>query len=440
MITLGIETSCDETAICLLETEASASANGQSLLSYKILGNLILSQVELHRQYGGVFPIMAKREHAKNLVPLLEKLIHESGIAVSKIKMSAGKTGDDTTSVDLKNGLEKILKEKEPELLDRLLQSKLLGEKPAIDQIAVTKGPGLEPALWVGVNCARALSELWNVPVVGVNHMEGHVVGSLLESAAVTLIKSPLVEKIGQLKVSTLKPLRPITFPALALLISGGHTELVLVKKIGDYAVVGRTKDDAVGEAYDKVARMLGLPYPGGPHIHELSEKNRQTQKRNTSTPAAGSTGAIHLPRPMLHSPDLDFSFSGLKTAVLYLLRDIRGTKKTDANNDALTDDLKSEIAREFEDAVTEVLVTKTEKALEEYGVQALILGGGVIANPHIRKAFQTLADKHSIPLYLPPDGVSGDNALMIALAGALNNVYTPLRAHGNLSLGSATL
>lgn len=421
MITLAIETSCDETAVCLLETQIeSEPKNGKnnSILNYKILGNIIHSQVELHQKYGGVFPIMAKREHAKNLVPLLEKLIKESKIPTSKIE----------TKENEKQVIE-ILHEKESVLLENLLKSDLLLQKPHIDQIAVTRGPGLEPALWVGVNCARALSALWNIPIVAVNHMEGHIVGSFLDSV-----------KIDRQKFHAL---REVTFPSLALLISGGHTELVLVKNIGEYEVVGRTKDDAVGEAFDKVARMLGLPYPGGLQISILAEKARMEEKDLENI-----NKTITLPRPMIHSHDLDFSFSGLKTAVLYTLRDIMKDK-----NQIVSEDVKKEIAREFEDAVTDVLISKTEKALAKYAekgqpIQSIILGGGVTANKHIRQAFDILAKRHSIPLYLPPDGVSGDNALMIALAGAFETALrqnektnekissnSTLKAHGNLSL-----
>ncbi len=387
MITLAIETSCDETAVCLLETEKinSSDAEHRGLLRYRILGNLVNSQIDLHRHYGGVFPIMAKREHAKNLPFLIEQLLRESGIAMSS---SAPRPLD-------------FLKEKESQLLESLLRSSLLTQKPAIDQIAVTHGPGLEPALWVGVNCARALSTLWDVPVIPVNHMEGHIFGSFLPDTSVN---------------SQLQPLHNIALPALALLVSGGHTELVLVKNVGDYEVVGRTKDDAVGEAYDKVARMLDLPYPGGIEIQQRAEKFRTTHSERT----------LSLPRPMIHSHDLNFSFSGLKTAVLYTLRDEVATNK-------------DEIACEFEDAVTEVLITKTRTAIEKYGVASLVIGGGVSANTHLRTAFTTLASTQNIPLYLPPPGVSGDNALMIALVGALTHTRTqpshPHTANGNLVL-----
>jgi N6-L-threonylcarbamoyladenine synthase len=397
MITLAIETSCDETAVCLLETRrqtrqsANAGSSDTDIFEYRILANLIHSQADLHAKYGGVFPMMAKREHEKNLPILLEKI-------------PAGK----------------------------------------IDRIAVTRGPGLEPALWAGIDFARQLGEKLSVPVVGVNHMEGHVLGSLLTSSSSSSTSTSSNEE-------TFTLLRTLPTPALALLISGGHTELVVVKNTDEkknaYEVIGRTKDDAVGEAYDKVARLLGLPYPGGPRVGALAE---QARKENIPS-------ALRLPRPMLHSKDLDFSFSGLKTAVLYEIR------KTDENasmkpvkagatsgaanvhDHGLTEEKKKEIAREFEDAVTEVLVKKTAQAIETYGVQALIVGGGVIANIHIRAALQKLAEENSIPLYFPPEGVSGDNALMIALAGACADAPTsandhtsangPLKADGNLSL-----
>jgi N6-L-threonylcarbamoyladenine synthase len=444
MITLAIETSCDETAICILETKAIAASEN---LEYRILANLIHSQVALHRQYGGVFPIMAKREHAKNLIPLLEV-----ALAQAKIKLSPANSA---TTAEKITEIKKILQEKESDLLEHLLASPLVDKKPAstIDRIAVTRGPGLEPALWVGVNAARALGILWDIPVVGVNHMEGHVVGSLLGSSEVWngIDGSP----------SDFKKFLSIAYPALALLISGGHTELVLVKYVGGhdgsdknkyiYEIIGRTKDDAIGEAFDKVARLLGLPYPGGPEISKLASAERETERKakqvkNVDDNTKKSKRTIILPRPMIHSPDLDFSFSGLKTAVLYLTRELR---KKNAGSDSkidgeLTAKEKSLIAREFEDAVTDVLVAKTKKAIEHYGAVALIVGGGVIANSHIAQALTRLATEHDIPMYMPPAGVSGDNALMIALVGALSTptalpraisvTQNTLTADGNLS------
>ncbi len=421
MITLAIETSCDETAVCLLETKG-VQIGDISKAIYTILGNLVHSQIELHRKYGGVFPAMAKREHSKNLVPLLEALITESGIPMEKIKVAGDGAASANNTVDALANLQ-FLNEKEPELLNNIMTSRLLTEKPVIDQIAVTRGPGLEPALWVGVNCAQALGKLWNVPVVGVNHMEGHILGSFIDSS---------IENKG-----TPRTFRSVTFPTLALLVSGGHTELALVKAIGDYEIIGRTKDDAVGEAFDKVARMLDLPYPGGVEISKRAEKNR----------SENASSALQFPRPMIHSHDFDFSFSGLKTAVLYTLRNDKsgGLGKTDRSEDYkknITEKIREEVAREFEDAVTDVLVAKTKKVLEKYAedgapIQNIVMGGGVSANKHIRASLEKLATTYSIPLYLPPDGVSGDNALMIALVAALNpqSGSDALKAHGNLVL-----
>lgn len=352
MITLGIETSCDETALCLLETHEQ-----EGIFEYKILGNIINSQIDLHRKYGGVFPILAKREHIRNLPILYTQLLKEARI-------------------DEKN----------------------------IDNIAVTRGPGLEPALWTGIVFAKELHTKLNIPIIPVNHMEGHIFSGLFTSTDVA---------------SDFTKLKPISYPALALLISGGHTEIIMVEKIGMYKVIGRTRDDALGEAFDKVARMLGLPYPGGPEIGKLAEKARNENIQKNIT----------LPRPMIHSKDLDFSFSGLKTSVLYLLK----------TTGEITGNMRIEISREFEDSVIEVLTTKMRIALEEYECHSLIIGGGVIANKHIRESFTTLSTEYTIPLYLPSQGLTGDNALMIALAGVLNPTITKdplnLTAQGNLSL-----
>jgi N6-L-threonylcarbamoyladenine synthase len=216
---------------------------------------------------------------------------------------------------------------------------------------------------------------------------------------------------------SDFKMLLPVKYPALAVLISGGHTEIVEIKQLGEYTVLGSTVDDAVGEAFDKVARMLGLPYPGGPEISKLAETARKDNIENK----------IKLPRPMLHSKNLNFSFSGLKTAVLYTLREIP----------EISLEQKQDISREFENAVTDVIISKTRTAIEEYGPQTLIIGGGVIANKFMRLSFENLAREYSIPLYMPASGLSGDNALMIAIVGATKdqNSNIELRAEGNLGL-----
>ncbi|HEY4504068.1 MAG TPA: tRNA (adenosine(37)-N6)-threonylcarbamoyltransferase complex transferase subunit TsaD [Candidatus Paceibacterota bacterium] len=448
MITLGIETSCDETALCLLETHTPKlvkektdiisnknnhkwidhvlTDKNANIFEYRILGNIIHSQVEIHREYGGVFPNLAKREHIKNLPILFEKIKKDAGVSEDKI-----------------------------------------------DAIAVTQGPGLEPALWTGITFAQELSKRLNIPVIPINHMEGHIVSTLLSSSR---------------PHSHFEKNRPLNFPALAILISGGHTEIVkvdapsdvkevknkmdnksdnMVNAIGTYKILGRTKDDAVGEAFDKVARMLGLPYPGGPEIGKMAESARKENLSKT----------ISLPRPMIDSKDLNMSFSGLKTAVLYTIKKI--VEKTDndeiKDKDEIIEDkhkeitsekesikidsqIIKEISREFENAVTEVLIVKTRKALDEalghHDFQVLIVGGGVIANSHIRQAFEVLVKEYNIPLYLPAIGLTGDNALMIALAGALHNkIYTidkenrkeklkakdpmNIKALGNLSLES---
>ena len=390
MIILGIETSCDETALSIIEISDGKDAGTE----IKILANMVLSQIAIHAQYGGVFPMVAKREHQQNLIPLLKKTLEESEMLALK-------------NSQIKTDSVRLALEREPELLEKFLEFIPTIEKPSIDLIAVTSGPGLEPALWVGINFAKALSVAWDIPVVATNHMEGHILVSLLQKNEGQndgyKIKSP-------------------AFPTLALLISGGHTELVLMRDRLKYEIVGRTRDDAVGEAFDKVARILGLPYPGGPEISRLAEEARKGGK------VAGAT----LPRPMLHSDNLDFSFSGLKTAVLYLVKKLP---------QPLDEKTKMAIAREFEDAATEVVVEKVKKAIELYGVETLILGGGVVANKNIRTAFENLTKGLGITLNLPAITHATDNALMIALAGYFNRTKAltettglfEIKANGNL-------
>ena len=299
---------------------------------------------------------------------------------------------------------------KEKELAGDLLPFLASLQTPPIDIISVTYGPGLEPALWVGINCARALSLAWNVPIVPSNHMEGHILISLLGQEKEKNASVP----------ATRYTLHTPTYPALALLISGGHTELVHMEKEKSYSIVGQTLDDAVGECFDKIARTLSLPYPGGPEISRLADIARTN---NIHSPEK-------LPRPMLHSGNLDFSFSGLKTAVLYLTQKI-GT---------LTEEIKQGIAREAEEAITDVIIAKTRKAIETYGSETLIIGGGVIANTHLREALTALAREKNITLHIPLISHSTDNALMTALAGYMNRekVQTgkvPVHAQGNLRI-----
>lgn len=386
---LSIETSCDETAVSLVEATGDFP-----VAEYKMLGNALFSQIDIHREYGGVFPAVAKREHAKTLVPMLKKALDGKNVEGQNLSIGGKIWGD----------IEKLL-EKEPGLYEDLKQFVTTPKKPDIDLIAVTAGPGLEPTLWVGVNFAKALALLWDIPVVGVNHMEGHVLASVFADGKLSKIE----------------------FPALSLLISGGHTELIKMDNWQSYEKVGQTRDDAVGEAFDKVARLLGLPYPGGPEISRTA-----SEARSTNLPEFHK-----LPRPMLDSNDLDFSFSGLKTAVRYA---VEGKELSETDKQA--------IARDFEDAVTEVLLKKTEKAIEEHGIKSLILGGGVSANQYIRKAFSEYFNNEypELSIYLPDPKLSTDNSVMIALAGhaRAQNALAPnleslsvIIANGNRSLAS---
>jgi len=418
---LAIETSCDETAIAILECNGDEKA-----AQFRVLGNALLSQIEIHKGYGGVFPALAKREHAKNLVPILEAALEEAELL-----------HEDTQAIpeETRAKIRDILA-REPGLTEAFFEFTSECEPPAIDAIAVTAGPGLEPALWVGINFAKALALLWEKPLVAVNHMEGHILAALLEKG----------ERGEEFSISNLQ------FPILALLISGGHTELVLMKEWLRYELIGQTRDDAVGEAFDKVARMLALPYPGGPEISKLAEESRAARVGTISEQTAGfgpgsrseylatrlpdlGLGArysdLRLPRPMMHDGTCDFSFAGLKTAVLYLLKDRPG----------LNDEEKKQLAREFEDAVADVLWKKTAQALDETSAQTLVIGGGVSANMHIRRTFteKILSEFPTVSFRLPATSLTTDNAIMIALAGyyrALRKEFaTDIVASGNLSL-----
>ncbi|HEU5114537.1 MAG TPA: tRNA (adenosine(37)-N6)-threonylcarbamoyltransferase complex transferase subunit TsaD [Candidatus Paceibacterota bacterium] len=385
---LGIETSCDETAICLIEVD-------EKTREARILGNIVHSQIDVHASYGGVFPTLAKREHQRNLVPVLRKALAEAG------------TLEEAAPAPMPEKIKEILA-REPELLEAFTASALSIKKPDIDYISVTVGPGLEPALWVGINFARALATLWNVPIIPANHMEGHILTALVRK------NGDSYKIIG----------KEITFPALSLLISGGHTEIVLIEKPGSYRIVGETRDDAVGECFDKIARTLGLAYPGGPKISKLAAEAR-AEDINSPEP---------LPRPMIDSKDLDFSFSGLKTAVLYLVK-----RLTDAG--ALDERAKKGICREAEDSIMDVLTAKMRKAAETYAARSIVVGGGVIANTRIRQALETLAADSSLDMYLPQTDHATDNGLMIALAGFFNiekavSAETDLKANGTLRIG----
>jgi N6-L-threonylcarbamoyladenine synthase len=382
---LSIETSCDDTAISIFEVKGNTTN-----ASFKVLANNSNSQINIHIPYGGVFPALAKREHIKNLPIILENVLKKSRLS------GQGHDG-----------------------------------KPPVDVIAVTSGPGLEMSLWTGIAFAKELAKKWKVPLIPVNHMEGHIV-------------SVFGKGKGKFKLEKAK------LPMLALLVSGGHTQLVLIKKWMQYEIIGETMDDAVGEAFDKVARMLGLPYPGGPEISRMAERGRGKENQsfrghNFSAekfiqssgrrPAESPQKLFSLPRPMLYSKNFNFSYSGLKTAVLYMIRDLGGLQDID-------EETKRQIALEFENAAIECLVYKTQKAIEKYKIKTLIVAGGVAANQHLRNEMKRVIDK-KIKILFPVKELSGDNSLMIGIAGYLNYIknkkkvpkLSSIKATGNLRL-----
>jgi N6-L-threonylcarbamoyladenine synthase len=323
MIVLGVESSCDETGIALYDTERG------------LLAHALHSQVAMHEAYGGVVPELASRDHVRRAIPLLEQVLSDSGESVS-----------------------------------------------SIDAIAYTQGPGLAGALLVGASVANGLALALNKPVIGVHHLEGHLLSPLLAA-------------------------QPPSFPFVALLVSGGHTQLMRVDDVGEYTLLGETLDDAAGEAFDKSAKLLGLGYPGGPAISRLAE--------------SGDPSLFELPRPMLHSKNLDFSFSGLKTAVLTLVKKQEGE---------LTETIRAAIARAFVDAIVEVLVAKCLAAIKQTGMKRLVIAGGVGANTQLRKALNEAAVKKRFEVFYPDLALCTDNGAMIALAGALRIARYPQAAH----------
>ncbi len=307
MITLAVETSCDETALCLYSEEG-------------VIGDILLSQAELHSIYGGVVPELSAREHTKNILPLLDSLLSSSGFH----------------------------------------------ELNKVDFVSFTLTPGLILSLVVGVSFAKAVGFFLKKPIVPVHHLEGHIYSVFLE--------------------------REIPYPFISLVVSGGHTDLYLVEGFGKYTFLGGTLDDAVGESYDKVASMLGLGYPGGPVLDRMARKGEDK---------------FQLPRPMLGSDDLNFSFSGLKTAVKKLIRENPDAKKED-------------IACSFQEAVVDILYAKVNRAIKDLGVNRVSVVGGVSANSRLREVFTEEFSKKGVEVFIPPVKLSTDNALMIAYAGML--------------------
>lgn len=365
MIILAIETSCDDTAISLIKASASALKKKQPTFNdFEILSDCISSQVSIHSPYGGVFPAIAKREHQKALTPLLIKSLKNSGLLKKNKKtINAGKL--------LK--VQKIL-ERNQDIFNDLKEFFKQYDIPEINKIAVTIGPGLEPCLYTGINFARALSLYWNTPLCAVNHLEGHIFSNWLS------------------------PIEKIEFPAIALVVSGGNTQIISIEKLGKYKLVGETRDDAAGECFDKTARMLGLGYPGGPSI---AKKAKQFKKNKFN---------ISLPRPMMHDKNYDFSFSGLKTAVLY---DFKKRNDKERKSEAYI----IEMCHEIERSIIDVLVFKTMKAAESLDMKNIILGGGVSANKELVKEFKKQCKTRKIKFASPLPKFSGDNASMIALA-----------------------
>lgn len=312
MLILGIETSCDETGLALLDDQAG------------LLAHALHSQVEMHTAYGGVVPELASRDHIRRVIPLLDQVLAKAGRALADV-----------------------------------------------DAIAVTAGPGLAGALLVGASVGHALGYALGKPVVDVHHLEGHLLSPLLA-----------------------EPAPP--FPFVALLVSGGHTQLLAVQGWGQYELLGETLDDAAGEAFDKTAQLLGLGYPGGPAVSRAAE--------------FGTPGAVRLPRPMLHSNDLDFSFSGLKTAVLTAVRREGGSN--------VCEQARADIARGFVEAIVDVLAAKALRALDRTGLATLVVAGGVGANRQLRERLVDEAAARGATVHFPPLDLCTDNGAMIALAG----------------------
>lgn len=327
-IILAIETSCDETAAAIIKTNPKTGR-------LSVLANVISSQIEIHKKYGGVVPEVAAREHVLNILPVVNEALTKSKI------------------------------------------------KPRqLTAIAITKGPGLITSLITGIETVRTLAYVWNKPIIEVNHIEGHIYSNFINPAS------------------------PIKFPAIILTVSGGHTTLLSMNKSGKIKIIGETRDDAAGEAYDKAAKMLGLGYPGGPIISRYAAEYKEAlDKKPTSK---SSFPPIDLPRPMLNSTDFDFSFSGLKTALLYNLQKDKNWKKR-----------ISEYCYEFQQAIIEVLIGKTIKAAKKIKAQTVMLAGGVSANRELREQMAA-AVKDKLPkinFLIPAHEYTTDNAAMIAAA-----------------------
>ncbi len=355
MLILGIETSCDDTGVAVIKFPPKHKARG---VNFEILSNIISSQIKTHAPFGGVVPNLAAREHLKNIEPCLRTAIKEANVKMKEI-----------------------------------------------DLIAVTYGPGLIPSLLIGVNFAKALAYKYRKPIIGINHIEAHVVAALAKN-----IRQKMKNKIA--------------FPAIALVVSGGHTQLILARKIGDYKIIGETRDDAAGECFDKVAKLLNLGFPGGPRISEQATKFNPLLLRGPR---------ISLPRPMIKHKNYDFSFSGLKTAVLYLTQN----QKSKIKNQSFI----QELCFETQQAIIDVLIEKTIRAAKNYKAKTIILAGGVAANQALRKQLEIQSLKLKINFLVPEMSLCTDNGAMVAIAGYLNQKkikpenWKALKANSNLRI-----
>jgi N6-L-threonylcarbamoyladenine synthase len=358
---LSIETSCDDTCVAIVNSDK------------KVLSNVISSQNDVHAEYGGINPSLAKREHENNILPVFEKALKNAGFLI-----------ENDEKFEIKKETEEIL-ERYPALLKELEVFLTKYKKPNIDKIAITVGPGLEPCLWVGINFAKALALNWDIELIPVNHIESHILANFID------IKNKDI------------------FPSLCLVISGGNTKLFLMEEIGKYQELGSTRDDAAGECFDKTARLLGLPYPGGPEISKRSTIGRSD---------------IKLPRPMINSQDYDFSFSGLKTAVYYETKDKE-----------LNEEYVDQLCYEIQESIIDVIEKKLKKAIIEFNPQSIMLGGGVSTNQELQKRIKKLADRYGIKLFIP-HGYTMDNAVMGGIAALLvSNKYDRIEANSNLYL-----
>jgi N6-L-threonylcarbamoyladenine synthase len=361
MYILGIESSCDETACAIIE------AQGDKI---KVVSNVVSSQINIHKKYGGVIPELAARNHIKNILPVIDESLYSSSIIPSSRGGVRGGGNLPLTAQDFKNRQNIINK---------------------LDFISVTSGPGLVSSLLIGIETAKALAYAWQKPLIGVNHLAGHIYGNFIGDA------------------------KKIKFPALALVVSGGHTELVLMRGHFKFKLLGQTRDDAAGEAFDKAAKILNLGYPGGPAVAQRATEITNYELKITK---------IKMPRPMINDDNFDFSFSGLKTSLLYQVQ-----KDADWKNKT------SAYCAEFQQAVVDVLVAKTIKAAKKYKVKTVMLAGGVAANLALREQLGHAVNQElpQVKYNIPDLKYTTDNAAMIATAGYFLHKSMKTLKHKNI-------